>query len=91
MRSLIRHFLLERHMGQEGNIQVFNEWITAHRAHDLDRLVSLLADDIKIQLCGEFYASGERERGGPRALGYHLRNFSRHEDGGGGSHAGGGS
>jgi steroid delta-isomerase-like uncharacterized protein len=36
-------------MGQDENLRVFDEWITAHRAHDLDKLVSLLTDDIAIQ------------------------------------------
>ena len=31
------------------NIQVFNEWIASHRAHDVDKLVTFLTDDVTIQ------------------------------------------
>lgn len=31
------------------NIETFTEWIEAHRAHDLDRLVTFLTDDVRIQ------------------------------------------
>lgn len=31
------------------NIETFREWIEAHRAHDLDRLVTFLTDDVRIQ------------------------------------------
>ena len=31
------------------NVRVFNEWISAHRAHDLDALLTYVTDDITIQ------------------------------------------
>ena len=31
------------------NVRVFNEWIGAHRAHDLDRMLTYVTDDITIQ------------------------------------------
>ena len=33
----------------EENKRVFNEWITAHRAHDIDKMLTFLTDDITIQ------------------------------------------
>ena len=35
-------------MGREENIRTFNEWITAHRAHDVDKMLTFLTDDITI-------------------------------------------
>lgn len=34
---------------KETNIDTFTNWIEAHRAHDLDSLVSFLTDDVTIQ------------------------------------------
>jgi steroid delta-isomerase-like uncharacterized protein len=31
------------------NIETFTKWIEAHRAHDLDKLVAFLTDDVTIQ------------------------------------------
>ena len=31
------------------NVRVFNEWISAHRAHDIDRMLTFVTDDITIQ------------------------------------------
>lgn len=31
------------------NLETFTEWIEAHRAHDLDKLVTFLTDDVTIQ------------------------------------------
>jgi steroid delta-isomerase-like uncharacterized protein len=31
------------------NLETFTEWIEAHRAHDLDKLVIFLTDDVTIQ------------------------------------------
>ena len=36
-------------MGTRANIETFNQWIEAHRAHDLDKLVTFLTDDVTIQ------------------------------------------
>ena len=36
-------------MGRQENVQIFNEWIAAHRAHDIDSLVTFLTDDVTIQ------------------------------------------
>jgi steroid delta-isomerase-like uncharacterized protein len=36
-------------MGKQENLQTFNEWITAHRAHDLDKLIGFVTDDITIR------------------------------------------
>jgi steroid delta-isomerase-like uncharacterized protein len=36
-------------MTQDENRRVFNEWIEAHRAHDIDRMLTFLTDDITIQ------------------------------------------
>jgi len=36
-------------MGSRENTETFNQWIEAHRAHDLDALVTFLTDDITIQ------------------------------------------
>ncbi len=36
-------------MGSKQNADTFTRWIEAHRAHDLDRLVTFLTDDITIQ------------------------------------------
>ena len=39
----------EQIMGSRENTETFNQWIEAHRAHDLDALVTFLTDDITIQ------------------------------------------
>jgi len=31
------------------NVETFTQWIEAHRAHDLDKLVTFLTDDVTIQ------------------------------------------
>jgi len=36
-------------MGTTENIETFDRWIEAHQAHDLDKLVTFLTDDITIQ------------------------------------------
>ena len=36
-------------MGTTQNIDVFTDWIEAHRAHDLDSLVTFLTDDVTIK------------------------------------------
>lgn len=36
-------------MGSADNIDTFTRWIEAHRAHDLDLLVTFLTDDVTIQ------------------------------------------
>ena len=36
-------------MGREQNLKVFNEWIAAHQAHDLDKLLALVSDDVTIK------------------------------------------
>lgn len=36
-------------MSTEGNIQAFDDWIAAHRAHDIDRMLTFLTDDITIK------------------------------------------
>ena len=36
-------------MAKEQNVHTFKEWIAAHRAHDLDRLLTFVTDDITIQ------------------------------------------
>jgi steroid delta-isomerase-like uncharacterized protein len=36
-------------MSKQDNLQTFDEWITAHRAHDLGRLLSFVTDDITIR------------------------------------------
>ena len=36
-------------MGSRENIETFTKWIEAHRAHDLDTLLTFLTDDITIQ------------------------------------------
>ena len=33
---------------EKENLRVFHEWVEAHRAHDLDRMLSYVAEDIKI-------------------------------------------
>lgn len=35
-------------MTKESNVETFNEWIGAHRAHDLDRLISYVTTDVTI-------------------------------------------
>ena len=39
----------EHIMGSRENTETFNQWIEAHRAHDLDALLTFLTDDITIQ------------------------------------------
>ena len=36
-------------MRKEENISVFNQWIEAHRAHDVDTMLSFITDDVRIQ------------------------------------------
>lgn len=36
-------------MSSRDNIDTFTRWIEAHRAHDLDTLVTFLTDDVRIQ------------------------------------------
>jgi steroid delta-isomerase-like uncharacterized protein len=51
-------------MSKQENLQTFNEWIGAHRAHDLDRLISFVTDDVTIRsAAGENMppASGKKE------------------------------
>jgi steroid delta-isomerase-like uncharacterized protein len=36
------------HNTNSNNIQTFNEWINAFRAHDIPRMISLLTDDVRI-------------------------------------------
>ena len=36
-------------MGSRENTETFTQWIEAHRAHDLDKLLTFLTDDITIQ------------------------------------------
>lgn len=36
-------------MSKEENVRVFNEWIAAHRAHDIDKMLTLVTDDITIR------------------------------------------
>lgn len=36
-------------MSKDDNLRVFNEWVAAHRAHDLDKLLTFVTDDITIQ------------------------------------------
>lgn len=33
---------------EKENVRVFHQWVEAHRAHDLDRMLSYVAEDIKI-------------------------------------------
>jgi len=36
-------------MSKQENLRTFNEWISAHRAHDLDKLISFVTDDVVIR------------------------------------------
>jgi len=36
-------------MSKQDNLRTFDEWISAHRAHDLDKLITLVTDDITIR------------------------------------------
>ena len=36
-------------MGKEENVRVFHEFVAAHRAHDIEKMVTLLAEDITIR------------------------------------------
>lgn len=36
-------------MNDEENIRIFNEWIAAHREHNIDKMLAFIADDITIK------------------------------------------
>ena len=36
-------------MGSGVNVDVFTQWIAAHRAHDIDTMLTFLTDDVAIQ------------------------------------------
>jgi steroid delta-isomerase-like uncharacterized protein len=36
-------------MSKQENLQTFDKWISAHRAHDLDRLIGFVTDDVTIR------------------------------------------
>ncbi|MDA4130183.1 MAG: nuclear transport factor 2 family protein [Thaumarchaeota archaeon] len=36
-------------MSKQENLRTFDEWISAHRAHDLDKLITFVTDDITIR------------------------------------------
>ena len=36
-------------MGSNKNIETFTKWIEAHRAHDIDSMLTFLTDDVTIQ------------------------------------------
>ena len=40
-------------MTKQDNLRTFNEWITAHRAHDLDKLIGFVTDDVVIRSASE--------------------------------------
>lgn len=40
---------IHSHMTGEANLKTFGDWISAHRAHDLDGLLRCLTDDVTIR------------------------------------------
>jgi len=36
-------------MGNAENLKTFDEWIRAHRAHDLDKLIGYVTDDVTVR------------------------------------------
>ena len=48
-------------MTREENLETFEEWVSAHQAHDVEKLLSVVADDIEISSAGMTDAKGKEE------------------------------